>query len=266
MEHAKKMALVPQELLETVQSQSNQMTNPVTKMLSSLDREMQLVLERTDIPNDEKAKLYQQTLQQYRAYSDKRKEPVKISIIPSANTSSSDNTLHLDSEGQDKLVGSTTSMDGVENDVMESVPKSLQKKAKLLLSKMKQHEEVDWNDKGELMFHGKPLTGTHMVDLVNDVLRRRKTFTPRGWQQFAQVLSVMNVPQDLIGNKDRWNWMQSLKGMQPSDHTDSDDISGAEALEKPVKPKHTVSRKRKLSAVISTSMKPRHRSKNWINF
>ena len=28
-----------------------------------------------------------------------------------------------------------------------------------------------------------------------------------GWQPFAEGLREMNIPQDVIGNRDRWDWM-----------------------------------------------------------
>ena len=257
MQHAKKMALVPQELLDTVQLQQNQMINPVTKMLSSLDKEMQQVLDRTDIPDDEKAKLYQQTLQQYRAYSDKKKEPVKISIVPTTPSTPSAVGIDQVDKGQDPPLKDEIVMDGVEQDVLESVPKSLQKKARLLLQKIKQHGAVAWNEKGELTYDGNPLPGTHMVDLVNDVLRRRKTFTPTGWPQFSQVLSAMNVPQDLVGNKERWKFMQSVRSMKPLGSVDHNSDLVRESANQP-----SVKRKR----VVSTPMKPRHRPKGWVRF
>ncbi len=45
---------------------------------------------------------------------------------------------------------------------------------------------------------------THINDLVQDVLRSRKLHVPHGWQTFATALK----PQDLVGNQDRWQWMQ----------------------------------------------------------
>ncbi len=47
-----------------------------------------------------------------------------------------------------------------------------------------------------------------MVDLINDTLRRRKHFQPHGWQTFARALKETNVPQELVGHQERWNWMQ----------------------------------------------------------
>ena len=44
--------------------------------------------------------------------------------------------------------------------------------------------------------------------LHSTVLRRRKHFEPHGWQTFARALKDTNVPQDLIGHHERWQWMQ----------------------------------------------------------
>jgi hypothetical protein len=41
--------------------------------------------------------------------------------------------------------------------------------------------------------------GSNLVDLVNDVLRKRKYFNPQGWETFGEALREANVPQDLIG-------------------------------------------------------------------
>ena len=47
------------------------------------------------------------------------------------------------------------------------------------------------------------------MDLVNDDLRKRKTFEPLGWQKFACSLNAVNVPMDLVGNPDRRDYVQS---------------------------------------------------------
>jgi hypothetical protein len=38
-----------------------------------------------------------------------------------------------------------------------------------------------------------------VVDLVNDVLSKKKYFNPQGWEPFAEALREANVSQDLIG-------------------------------------------------------------------
>jgi hypothetical protein len=41
-----------------------------------------------------------------------------------------------------------------------------------------------------------------VVDLVNDVLSKKKYFNPQGWEPFGEALPEANVSQDLIGLED----------------------------------------------------------------
>ena len=90
----------------------------------------------------------------------------------------------------------------------------MQKKAQMLLNKLKQNDLVGWNDRGELLYNGTSLPGTHVTHLINDVLRKRKHFNPTGWKEFSQILT-MNIPQDIVGNKERWEWMHSKVREEP---------------------------------------------------
>ena len=49
------------------------------------------------------------------------------------------------------------------------------------------------------------------MDLVNDVLRKRKYLNPEGWETFGEALREANVPQDLIGHTDRWRHITQAK-------------------------------------------------------
>ena len=94
-------------------------------------------------------------------------------------------------------------------DVLESVPKSMRQKAHRLLNRLRSTSGVKWNDRGELEFQGRVVSRSNLTDLVNDVLRQRKHATePTGWEVFADVLSASNIPQDLVGNRDRWRYMR----------------------------------------------------------
>ena len=83
----------------------------------------------------------------------------------------------------------------------------MRKKAKLLVSWLENNPNLSWDEDGRVKMYGKPVAGSNIVDLVNDVLRQRKDTEPRGWEPFAEVLRDMNVPQDFVGNKKRWEWM-----------------------------------------------------------
>ena len=55
---------------------------------------------------------------------------------------------------------------------MKSVQKLYKTGARQQLDKIKENRDVlNWNDKGELVYENKPISGSHVVDLVNDILR-----------------------------------------------------------------------------------------------
>ena len=41
---------------------------------------------------------------------------------------------------------------------------------------------------------------------------------PRGWQAFAEDLRDMNIPQDVIGNRERWDWMHRAQETPETDY------------------------------------------------
>jgi hypothetical protein len=61
-----------------------------------------------------------------------------------------------------------------------------------LIKKMKSSPDISWNKKVELKYKGETVQGSNMVDLVNDVLRKRKYFNPEGWETFGEDLREAN--------------------------------------------------------------------------
>ena len=60
---------------------------------------------------------------------------------------------------------------------------------------------MSWDEDGTVKLYGKPIQGSNIIDLVNDVVRQRKGSEPTGWQLFAEGLRKLNIPQDVIGNR-----------------------------------------------------------------
>ena len=61
--------------------------------------------------------------------------------------------------------------------IIDSVPKTMQNHAKLLIQKLKDHSDViSWNDNGQLVLEGSIVLNSNIVDVVNDVMRKRKGF------------------------------------------------------------------------------------------
>jgi hypothetical protein len=149
------------------------------KVMDTLDKKMQTILEREYMSEDECLKLYDQSFTGYlNVYDDYRPRPVAVAPEP-------------------------VKQDQIDNEILESVPKTIKTKVQLLLNKMKSSPNISWIEKEELKYKGETVQGSNVVELVNDVLSKRKYFNPQGWETFGEALREANVPQDLIGHEDR---------------------------------------------------------------
>ena len=157
------------------------------KVMDTLDKKMQTILEREDLSEDERLKLYDQSFTRYlNVYDDYRPRPVAVAPEP-------------------------VKQDLIDNEILESVPKTMKAKVQLLLKKMKSSPDISWNEKEELKYKGETVQESNVVELVNDVLSKRKYFNPQGWETFGEALREANVPQDLIGHEDRWRYITQTK-------------------------------------------------------
>ena len=95
-------------------------------------------------------------------------------------------------------------LNATDKQIIDSVPKTMQNRAKLLIQKLKDHSDIiSWNDDGQLVLEGSIVPKPNIVDLVNDVMRKRKGFNPEPSNTFAKALTKINVPEDCLRNPDR---------------------------------------------------------------
>ena len=185
----------------------------MTQTLKNLDSEMNDIPYSKQLNDEQKAKLYNQVLQRYLTYYDQRKgqplhvklrtpKPVETLIPEESEETSKESTAEAE----------TIPTSAIEQEVMKSVRKLYKAGARQLLNKIKEHRDVmNWNEKGELMYENKPITGSHVVDLVNDMLCHRKGFKPVGWWVFARGLARMNAPENLVRNPQRQSTIREFK-------------------------------------------------------
>ena len=198
MDHARKMALVDPRLLDALRSQPPP-TDTVGKIVQTLDEEMKTILDRKDLDDGIKVTLYNQVLQRYNGLVDKRvKEPIRTISV---NESTKGSKTNEEEEKED------TPIRRLEATVLDTVPKSLQAKARRLMEHLKRN--VTWSERGELVHEGFPIAGSNAVDLVHDLLRKRKTDAPTGWRSLAKQLRTVNIPMELIGNVARRTYIQT---------------------------------------------------------
>ena len=173
MNYTKKMYLVPKELFKLIEEKQHQHVAPLTKTIGTLDREMEQHLSRSDLPSDTQLKLFDQQSQRWHAYREKDQQPLPITLTAPSPAPTPE-----------------PSSESIKEQVLTTIPKAFQSKAKWLLQRMEKSDGVGWNDKGELVLDGASVEGSHMVDLVNDMLRKRKSAPhPVGWEHFATEIA-----------------------------------------------------------------------------
>jgi len=140
----------------------------VDKPSSPLDVEIRSILDDVDKTDDIKVKLYFQALAKY-------KEPTP------------------DPTGIDW-----------DKEVLDSVSVEKRHKAKNILRHIHLNPEAHILPSGEFVYQQIP--HSNIIDLVSDILSKRKQIRPDGWSEFAKSL-----PQErhLIVNDDSWNVLKT---------------------------------------------------------
>ena len=129
------------------------------------------------MPEDTKATMYAQQLQRVNQLKNQvvRPEPSPVQMI-----THKEQTRTLESDTSEQL-------SATDKQIIDSVPKTMQNLAKLLIQKLKDHSDViSWNDNGQLVLDGSTMPNSNIVDLVNDVMRKRKCFNPGHSSTFAK--------------------------------------------------------------------------------
>ena len=194
MEHTKKMILVDPRTLDSFRESSGPpVPDATSQSLREMDEQMRAILDSGNMHVEDKANMYHQTLRRYLTrfdqYKDKPMGTVKVQETSVPDTKE-------------------TLSEHWEKDIIESVPKSMRNKAGRLLRYLQSHPKLKWNERGEMVWNDQVIKSSNIMDLVHDVIRKRRQPEPVGWREFAEVLTDVNVPRELVGNVERWNFMQ----------------------------------------------------------
>ena len=136
---------------------------------------MMTILDRKDLDDRTKVTLYNQVFQWYNALSDKHVEvPVRVVSLNESMSAAAPAGSGTGVESRLVVEGTVgNAISGIEADVVDTVPKTMQVKARCLMERLKR--DVAWTARGELIHEGVPVVGINVVDLVNDLLPKRKT-------------------------------------------------------------------------------------------
>ena len=179
---ARKTAFVNEVILKTL-NQHQQLVSPEVKKATSLDDEVTEVLQKSNISDYDKAKLYSDVLQKYLT----AKEQLHPVTTPTP--------VITDTPSYKSLYSNES--------IINTVPVKYKKRAENMLRFLNENEKIKWNKNGRVVYNGEVIPGSNITDLINDQMRNRKTFKPTGASQFSTALKLMNIPTELIGNVKR---------------------------------------------------------------
>ena len=217
---AKEMILVDPAMWTALNNSNNKSTNTqstplsnniATRVVRQTDKDISNILS-SDLDPNEQAFLYSQALQKREQYADQTPahliqnkllsniNPIRAAAaVPAAQGSPIIKPEKIRA-GLDPTI---------EREIVDTLPVSFAGKADRLVRKMKQGGVLGWNAHGNLTFRGEIIPNTNVVDLVSDVVRKRKNAPgPEGWELFAEGMNATNVPRELIGNVDRYSGPQ----------------------------------------------------------
>ena len=178
------MVLVPEDALQRYEQRQRLGTSPIMASIMREDTDMSNILQRTDLSDDEKQKLYYANLERYLDLWRQKDRPTLASPVVSKKESPNVAFGHL--------------------------PAANRERATALLNLLKVKPDlVSWDDTGQVKLEGETIPQTNISDLVTDAVnqRPRKTFIPTGSKEFFNVLTKMNVPKEIVRNEVRWNQM-----------------------------------------------------------
>ena len=102
-----------------------------------------------------------------------------------------------------------------------------------MIQKLKDDSDaINWNDNGQLVLDGSTIPNSNIVDLVNDVMRKRKGFNSEHSSTFAKALAKINVPEDYVRNPDRIDSIRWYRRLQDSQAPGPSFVS--ESVEAPI--------------------------------
>lgn len=232
MDHARKMVIIPAERyessninkhtiidhgfntsslnknLDTPQPEKIELNSVQTvgDNLSRLDSEMYDILTSKKFNNDyEKSKNYLQVLRRYLIL--KENERKNFSLMSNENVELDENIADIEDSIIEKAIKkgthSTPRVGINEEAILETVPNTYSNKAKLLLAYWQKTGKIGWDNVGVTNINGVAIPNSNIKDLLNYVLRKRRTVSPPvGVSELITFIFESKTPETLIGNED----------------------------------------------------------------
>jgi hypothetical protein len=170
MKHAKRMILVPEDVFGRFEQKQKLETSPILTNMMKTDTEMSNVLQRPDMEDAEKQKLYYTNLERY--LNLKQQKDSEIPTVQLATKNSEDDENKKPPETVNTLPDSL---------IVNNVPTTMRQRATAILNRLKTRPDiVSWDEIGQVKLDGLNIPDSNISDLISDAVRGRKKFNPTG--------------------------------------------------------------------------------------
>jgi hypothetical protein len=175
MESVRKFALVPHDVVATLQSAPTEKST-IDVRLSQLDTEMKQILDTNGLPDDLKVNIYQGALTKFIDARTEKNKPVEIPLKTGLAKRA---TLQY-------------------ANILRNVPPTRKDNAAQLIAFVE--SKFPWNSKKELVIDGRAVEGSDIGKLI-EFASGDKVNEPAGWSEFRRVLMELRVPREAIGRR-----------------------------------------------------------------
>ena len=216
------MVLVPEVLLNELKGKLPK--PPEFQSTLSIGQELDQITRREDLTPEEKVALYGQELHRYRNYLQQAREPgtTKKTSAP-APVAAAAAAAPAPAAAAPAVAAAAAPPDPeMDQQIIQSVNKPMQRKAELLLNHLKKTNVLTWDKDGEISYRGQKVPDSNIVDLMADSMRSKPLKSqpvPKGIEEFAQALKETRTPMVYLQNRDLIKAMQKpgksvlLKGL-----------------------------------------------------
>lgn len=120
---------------------------------------------------------------------------------------------------------------GIEEQIIQSLPSSMQKRGRRILNHIKLNPSVlSVSENGSLKLKDEEILGSNVTDLLSDLLiTLKRKYTPTGMEDFLRALSLIHTPLSWITNPRRRSAMAKIRGRIPKSHKKVKTISRKKA-------------------------------------
>ena len=154
---------------------------------------MKQIMENKMLDTDEKMKLYNNVLQKFMLT---KTQAMRERVVP---VKWSETNVRGESD-QPCRWGYEIDRDDVEivaQEIVRSLLHKFRNKGAALMDRINKSNALNCNRRGELVYKGQTIPGSHISDLVNDAIRRRKNFNPTGVASVCQSVTRTDFSQRL---------------------------------------------------------------------